>query len=237
VGRLSRPQTAQPDGTLGPRLALNLSVEKDVGVPQGRPTRSGGLSMKRKLLATCAAVTMTVAGMAVASTTNQAAASVTGAISTTTNIYAISGAGSDGGTGFCLNGGPGAQTTDPTNCNLYSDKADVWLSGLPGPASLADGTYFFAVLDPGGQPNPNDGGLKNLSSGSGDYTTREFTVSGGAIVSATGGHDVEYGKVQLAPYDDTDNPGGVYIAAVCALADGYPVTNASKCKYDAFKVQ
>ena len=44
--------------------------------------------------------------------------------------------------------------------------------------------------------------------------------------------------VQLAPYDDTTNPGGVYILAICSLGDGsnYPV-DPRDCKYDAFKVK
>ncbi|MFN8474917.1 MAG: hypothetical protein U0822_22205 [Anaerolineae bacterium] len=43
-------------------------------------------------------------------------------------------------------------------------------------------------------------------------------------------------KVRLMPYADTNNADGVYILAICSLADGYPDT-ASKCKCDAFKVQ
>jgi hypothetical protein len=42
--------------------------------------------------------------------------------------------------------------------------------------------------------------------------------------------------IQLAPYDDTTNPGGVYILAACSLDGGYPV-DPSDCKYDAFKVK
>lgn len=43
------------------------------------------------------------------------------------------------------------------------------------------------------------------------------------------------------PYDDTPNPGGVYIMAICYLGPdmqhlSYPVA-ASSCKYDAFKVR
>jgi hypothetical protein len=37
------------------------------------------------------------------------------------------------------------------------------VSGGPGPSGLEPGTYFFAVLQPGGQPNPNDGRPENLS--------------------------------------------------------------------------
>jgi hypothetical protein len=44
------------------------------------------------------------------------------------------------------------------------------------------------------------------------------------------------------PYDDTTNPGGVYILAICSLADAdssaanQPGVDPSDCKYDAFKV-
>jgi hypothetical protein len=114
----------------------------------------------------------------------------------------------------CLNGG--AHSTPAVNCNIYQDKRDVWTNGGPNPPggnSLSDGTYFFAVLVPGGQPDPNDGGAKNLSdpnsvggvadpflcggtvgtpnglTGCGDaYTNRTFTVSGGDITAHSGTH-------------------------------------------------
>ncbi|MBL8056292.1 MAG: hypothetical protein JNK29_06310, partial [Anaerolineales bacterium] len=78
--------------------------------------------------------------------------------------FAVSGAGyttvnqaADPGN-HCKNGNPGV------NCNIYDGKEYVWLNGGPAANGLGpDGTYFFAVLVPGGQPNPNDGGPKNLS--------------------------------------------------------------------------
>jgi hypothetical protein len=141
------------------------------------------------------------------------------------------------GSGHCANGNPNV------NCNIYDSKDTVWLNGGPSVAYVGDGSYFFAVLDPGGQADPNDGADKNLSdlspttgTGAGDdYTNRTFSVSGG-VVSYGGSHDFADNKIRLAGYDDTTNPGGVYIMAICSLADGYPAT-ASKCKYDAFKVQ
>jgi hypothetical protein len=133
------------------------------------------------------------------------------------------------GTGHCKNGNPN------NNCNIYDGKEFVWLNGGPSTAYVGDGDYFFAVLDPGGQADPNDGSAKNLSSPHDDYTDRTFSVSG-ATVSYPGPHDFDSNKIRLMPYDDTSNPGGVYILAICSLADGYPV-NASDCKYDAFKIQ
>ncbi len=133
------------------------------------------------------------------------------------------------GTGHCLNGNPAV------NCNIYDGKQYVWLNGGPSVAYVGDGTYFFAVLVPGGQADPNDGAAKNLSDDFDTHDNRTFSVSGG-VVSYSGTHDFDSNKIRLMPYADTTNPGGVYILAICSLADGYPV-NPSDCKYDAFKVQ
>jgi hypothetical protein len=180
-----------------------------------------------------------------------AAATVSGAVFTTTNPAVDNPAGT---TTLCLNGGPNVNTVPAINCNIYTDKSFVWLSGGPGPSALSDGTYFFAVLVPGGQPDPNDVGAKNLSDTtsapwpsflfnadgsaipSGDaYTNRTFSISSGEI-SYGGTHAFSNNEIRLMPYDDTTNPGGVYILAVCSLAGGdYPVV-PSNCKYDAFKV-
>jgi hypothetical protein len=153
------------------------------------------------------------------------------------NAFAVSGAAFTSvnedvdGTGHCQNGNPNV------NCNIYDGKEFVWLNGGPATASLGDGSYFFAVLDPGSQADPNDGSSGNLSSPNDAYTDRTFSVSGG-VVSYSGPHDFDSssGKIRLMPYDDTSNPGGVYILAICSLADGVPV-DPSSCKYDAFKVQ
>ncbi|MDP9345480.1 MAG: hypothetical protein M3P44_07125 [Actinomycetota bacterium] len=147
---------------------------------------------------------------------------VTGAAFTTVNENAD-------GTGHCANGSPNV------NCNIYDGKEFVWLNGGPESAYVGNGSYFFAVLVPGGQPDPNDGGAKNLSDDYDAYTDRTFTVSDGTV-GYSGGHDFDSNKIRLADYADTTNPGGVYILAICSLADGYPV-KPSKCKYDAFKVR
>jgi hypothetical protein len=147
---------------------------------------------------------------------------VTGAAFTTTNT------GVDG-TGHCQNG------NEDVNCNIYDGKQYVWLNGGPSTAYVGDGTYFFAVLAPGGQHDPNDSAAKNLSDDFDAYTNRTFGVSGG-IVAYGGDHSSDGNKIRLAPYADTPNPGGVYIMAICSLADGYPV-DPSDCKYDAFKIK
>jgi hypothetical protein len=146
---------------------------------------------------------------------------VRGAAFTTTNTNVD-------GTGHCKNG------NEDVNCNIYDEKDAVWLNGGPSTAYVGDGDYFFAVLDPGGQADPNDGADKNLSSPNDSYTDRTFTVTAGSV-SYSGPHDFDSNKIRLMPYDDTSNPGGVYILAICSLADGYPVT-PSACKYDAFKI-
>ncbi len=148
------------------------------------------------------------------------------------------------------------------NCNIYGAKPDVWLNGGPTANGLGpDGQYFFAVLVPGGQPNPNDGGAKNLSDDYDSYTNRTFTVVDGEVASYGGTHDLDSGNfldpsrkyctskrgcepdgepplIRLYPYADTTNPGGVYILAICYIGDGsaYPVAPRD-CKYDAFKVK
>jgi hypothetical protein len=92
------------------------------------------------------------------------------------------------------------------------------------------------VLAPGGQPDPNDGGAKNLSDDFDTYTNRTFTVTNGEVSAYGGTHTYDPPLIRLFPYADTPNPGGVYIMAICYLGDGYPVAPRD-CKYDAFKVQ
>ena len=147
---------------------------------------------------------------------------VTHAISTTTNPAVD-------GSGHCQNG------NEAVNCNIYDGKQYVWLSGLPASAGLASGTYFFDLLVPGGQADPNDGSTKNLSDDYDAYTNRTFSIADDGAITYSGSHDFAGNKIRLMPYADTTNPGGVYILAVCSLANGYPV-DPSTCKYDAFKV-
>ena len=72
------------------------------------------------------------------------AGAVTGAAFTTTNTV-------EDGTGHCKNGN---ETSTATSTAASSTSG---LNGGPSVAYAGDGTYFFAVLAPGGQPNPNDG--------------------------------------------------------------------------------
>lgn len=110
------------------------------------------------------------------------------------------------------------------NFNHFESKPDVYLDGGPGPgapqdaAGLDDGTYVFQVTDPSG---------KNLLS-TDPARCRQFTVSGGVINGVVDtdcehvtGTDVDHGAttVQLFPFLDTPNPGGVYKVWVTTVED------------------
>jgi hypothetical protein len=117
------------------------------------------------------------------------------------------------------------------NFNIYPSKEDVYLDGGPGPgapqgaAGLDDDTYVFQVTDPSG---------KALLS-TDQARCRQFLVKDGVISSvvATGcehltGSDIDHGAktVQLMPYSDTPNNGGVYKAWVVRLDDFLAGCNA-----------
>jgi hypothetical protein len=111
------------------------------------------------------------------------------------------------------------------NFNIYPSKEAVYLDGGPGPgapqhaAGLDDGTYVFQVTEPAG---------KVLLS-TDPARCRQFTVVNGVIADVVHvggcehktGLDVDHGAatVQLMPYNDTPNPGGVYKAWVVTLED------------------
>ena len=165
-----------------------------------------------------------MAALAPVASSPSTVSAIAGAAFTTVNVALD-------GPGHCRNGNPAI------NCNIYTGKQYVWLNGGPKANKLGpDGKYFFAVLAPGGQPAPNDGGAKNLSDDYDKYTNRTFTVKNGRVSAYTGTHKFDRGLIRLLPYADTPNPGGVYTLAVCSLAKGYPV-KASACKYDQFKVK
>ncbi|MFC8504395.1 hypothetical protein ACFUC1_18720 [Pedococcus sp. NPDC057267] len=145
-------------------------------------------------------------------------------------------------------------TTDvtgaPVNLNHYAAKQDVYLNGGPGinapigAAGLPAGTYTFQVTG----PKPT----QLLSSDA--LACRQFTVDGsgviqsvspsGACAHATGTSADDPGiTVQLYPYADTPNPGGVYKAWVtptsrldCGRFAKYGCFNPRYSKTDNFKV-
>jgi len=111
------------------------------------------------------------------------------------------------------------------NFNIYGAKEDVYLDGGPGPgapqtaAGLDDGTYVFQVTEPSG---------RTLLS-TDPAQCRQFIVSGGIITSVAPsgecahvtGVDIDHGAVtvQLMPYLDTPNPGGVYKVWIVEVGD------------------
>jgi hypothetical protein len=140
-------------------------------------------------------------------------------------------------TEVCING------PDPSvNCNIYQQKEDVFLSGSPVQASLGSGTYYFAVVSPGGQPDPNPGAPDLLSSD--DGIQREFSLDNAGAITNLGDHLLDSNKLSVFPYNDTPNHGGVYILAVCKISSSQntaaitlPTVDPKDCKYDAFKVK
>ena len=112
------------------------------------------------------------------------------------------------------------------NLNLFPSKEAVYLDGGPGPgapidaAGLDDGTYVFQITIPSGK--------LLLSTDKG--RCRQFTVLGGIITSVVNqpdncqhktGLDVDHNAttVQMMPYNDTTNKGGVYKAWVVRVED------------------
>lgn len=193
--------------------------------------------MRRRMhMALLVAVTAVVAALVVPGYARAGGPSpMTGAVLATVNR-------TSDGAGHCQNGNV------PESCNVYDVKQSVWLNtGGSGSHTLEDGIYFFAVLAPGAQLDPNDGTPNNLSDDFDPHTNRMFTVINGAIFSYTGTHlfgiDTQNNnehEIRLFPYADTTSANGVYILAVCFLGESasnltYPV-DPGNCEYDAFKV-
>jgi hypothetical protein len=86
------------------------------------------------------------------------------------------------------------------NQNHFEFKEDVYLNGgprRPGTPALPDGTYYYQITDPGCMEL-----LAGPSGGNGipDTTGKVITVEDGEFTEL----------IQLAPFNDTPNPGGVY---------------------------
>lgn len=104
----------------------------------------------------------------------------------------------------------------PVNMNIYTNKNQVYLDGGPGPdapagaAALPAGDYYFQVTDPAGKVLLSTDAV----------TRRRFTVSQDGVIVLASDHktspDADYGEqynavvVQLMPFDNTPNNGGVY---------------------------
>jgi hypothetical protein len=126
------------------------------------------------------------------------------------------------------------------NQNQYVNKCDVYLDGGPGAnapataAGLPDGDYYFQVTDPSGKTLLSTDAVK----------FRQFHVSGGVIsgLSGAGNHGTGFdttnngATIQLCPFLDTPNPGGVYKAWVTPIADfvGDPTKVDNPCGNGCF---
>lgn len=126
------------------------------------------------------------------------------------------------------------------NQNHFNDKCEVYLDGGPGEnapqwaAGLPDGDYYFQVTDPSGR--------KLLSTD--PVVNRQFRVAAGIITGLSGlgnhntGTDVDHGgaTIQLCPYLDTPNPGGVYKVWATRIEDfvGDPNSVDSECGRGCF---
>lgn len=111
------------------------------------------------------------------------------------------------------------------NENHFDDCRDVYLNGGPkkrGTPCLPDGDYYFQVTTPSGGP-PS----LLLSSDLID-PERRFTVDDCEISAYAGSHDtgidVDDGglTVQLFPFLETTNPGGVYKVTITPVGDFTP---------------
>src|SRR5439155_7486916 len=185
-----------------------------------------------------------------------AAALATAMVVFVPGTFAVTGAGfttvaeSVDGSGHCFNGNPAI------NCNIYDGKKFVWLNGGPATAQPGAGTYVWAVLSPGGQPDPNDGAPlrpngndPNLSDNTDASTNRQFSSDGTNVVNL-GTHTTDGNKIRvgIAPaivgggpdwFADTPNPGGVYILAICQISTSQrttaltptPAVVPKDCKY------
>jgi len=127
------------------------------------------------------------------------------------------------------------------NANIYEAKEDVYLDGGPGPnapptaAGLPEGDYYFQVTDPSGKDllstdhiscrriHVNEFGVISIVYGGTNYVRQQgnwvavpFTHNQGVDIDHP-----ELGAitVQLFPYDNTPNKGGVYKAWVTRVED------------------
>jgi hypothetical protein len=146
------------------------------------------------------------------------------------------------------------------NANLYDAKIDVYLDGGPGPnapqhaAGLPDGNYFFQVTDPSGKTllssDPVNcrevrvayGIIVEYVSDGRTYTSKGHTVDcnmdGKANATHDTGIDIDHGAltIQLMPYDNTPNRGGVYKAWMTPTSkfDGDPSKVDNPCGNGCF---
>jgi hypothetical protein len=105
----------------------------------------------------------------------------------------------------------------PVNLNIYDAKEDVYLNGGPGinapddAAGLPAGTYSFQVTDPSGKTLLSTDAVSCRQFTVDDSGVIQSVAPGGACAHTTGTDGEDAGiTVQLFPFDDTPNNGGVY---------------------------
>jgi hypothetical protein len=125
----------------------------------------------------------------------------------------------------------------------YEAKEDVYLDGGPGPnapstaAGLPAGDYFFQVTDPSGKDLLSTDHISCRMIRVNEFGVIEFVYAGTdyyysnpdkawfpQVCQHEQGIDIDHSElgaitVQLYPYDDTPNPGGVYKAWVTPVDD------------------
>jgi hypothetical protein len=131
----------------------------------------------------------------------------------------------------------------------YTAKADVFLSGGPGPnappgaAGLPPGEYYFQVTDPSGKTLLSTDTPRNrcVVIGNGGYMIGQRCGSaygpGTHLLNAKSGGAAQESVVQLIPFNDTPNNGGVYKAwmtPVGAYVGNIDVTGAQNCGNGCF---
>lgn len=124
------------------------------------------------------------------------------------------------------------------NANLYEAKEDVYLDGGPGPnapstaAALPEGDYYFQVTDPSGKDllssdhiscrriHVNAEGVIDTVYAGTNYV-KEKGQWAPVLCQHYQGLDIDHNAatVQLYPYDDTPNPGGVYKVWITRVED------------------
>jgi hypothetical protein len=112
----------------------------------------------------------------------------------------------------------------------YTAKADVFLTGGPGPnapptaAGLPPGEYYFQVTDPSGKKLLSTDPVRNrcvVVGNQGFIVNQRCGAAfgpGNHLLNPKLGTASEY-VVQLIPFDDTPNNGGVYKAWMTAVGD------------------
>ena len=126
------------------------------------------------------------------------------------------------------------------NGNNYDAKSDVYLNGGPTKSpcqagKIETGNYFFQVTSPSGATLLSTDAI----------TDRGFSVLDGVIYGYSGPHGHSVGPcgsdtVQLIPYDDSPNQGGVYKVWVTRQTDYYANGNKfvpGSTKTDNFRIK